>query len=166
MGLRGSPTTQIVFENMRVPAENLLEHERCGFLYALQALDHGRLGISAQALGIARAALEHSVRYAGERRQFGKPIKEFEGIQFKLADMATRVTAARALLYVAATAKDRGDLRRVRLCVGLSHRTPVSRCEGDGDLRRNVRDSAHHHRAGALRTHLIHEERLSGVQCI
>jgi alkylation response protein AidB-like acyl-CoA dehydrogenase len=109
MGLRGSPTTQIVFENMRVPAENLLEHERCGFLYALQALDHGRLGISAQALGIARAALEHSVRYAGERRQFGKPIKEFEGIQFKLADMATRVTAARALLYVAATAKDRGE---------------------------------------------------------
>lgn len=109
MGLRASPTVQLAFDNLRVPAENLLGQEGQGFIYAMQSLDHGRLGISAQAIGIARAALEHSVRYAGERRQFGQPIKEFEAIQFKLADMATRITAARALLYSAAAAKDRGE---------------------------------------------------------
>ncbi len=109
MGLRASPTTQLVFENLRVPADRLLGQEGQGFIYAMQSLDHGRLGISAQAIGIARSALEHSVRYAGERRQFGKPIKEFEGIQFKLADMATRIAAARSLLYMAARAKDRGE---------------------------------------------------------
>ena len=109
LGLRASPTVQLAFDNLRVPAENLLGQEGQGFIYAMQSLDHGRLGISAQAIGIARAALEHSVRYAGERRQFGQPIKEFEAIQFKLADMATRITAARALLYSAAAAKDRGE---------------------------------------------------------
>ncbi len=80
-----------------------------GFVYAMQSLDNGRLGIAAQAIGIARAALELSTAYAAERRQFGTPIKEFEGIQFKLADMTTRVTASRALLHAAAAAKDRGD---------------------------------------------------------
>ena len=76
---------------------------------AMQSLDNGRLGIAAQAIGIARSALEHATRYAAERRQFNQPIKEFEAIQFKLADMATRVTASRALLYSAAAAKDRGE---------------------------------------------------------
>jgi alkylation response protein AidB-like acyl-CoA dehydrogenase len=109
MGLRGSPTVQLIFDNLRVPAANLLGEEGSGFVYAMQSLDSGRLGIAAQAIGIARAALEHSVAYAAERRQFGKPIKEFQAIQFKLADMATRVTAARALLYAAAAAKDRGE---------------------------------------------------------
>ncbi|HEX6964704.1 MAG TPA: acyl-CoA dehydrogenase [Gemmatimonadaceae bacterium] len=109
MGLRASPTVQLTFDNLRVPAENLLGQEGQGFVYAMQSLDHGRLGISAQAIGIARSALEHSVRYAGERRQFGQPINQFEAIQFKLADMATRITAARALLYSAAAAKDRGE---------------------------------------------------------
>ena len=80
-----------------------------GFIYAMQCLENGRLGIAAQAIGIARAALEHSVDYAAERKQFGKPIKEFQAIQFKLADMATRITSARALLYAAASAKDRGE---------------------------------------------------------
>ena len=108
LGLRASPTVQLSFDNLRVPAANLLGAEGSGFVYALQSLDNGRLGIAAQALGIARAAMEHSVAYAAERRQFGKPIKEFEAIQFKLADMATRITAARALLYSAAAAKDRG----------------------------------------------------------
>jgi alkylation response protein AidB-like acyl-CoA dehydrogenase len=75
----------------------------------MQALDFGRLGIAAQAIGIARAALEYAASYAAERRQFGKPIKEFQAIQFKLADMAARVTAARALLYAAAAAKERGE---------------------------------------------------------
>jgi cyclohexanecarboxyl-CoA dehydrogenase len=109
MGLRASPTVQLIFDNLRVPAANVLGDASRGFIYAMQSLDNGRLGISAQALGIARSALEHSTRYAAERRQFGKPIKEYQAIQFKLADMATRVTASRALLYSAAAAKDRGE---------------------------------------------------------
>jgi alkylation response protein AidB-like acyl-CoA dehydrogenase len=109
LGLRASPTVQVTFDRMRVPAGHLLGQEGKGFVYAMQSLDHGRLGVAAQAVGIARAALEYSVRYAAERRQFGHPIKEFEAIQFKLANMATRVTAARALLYSAASAKDRGE---------------------------------------------------------
>ena len=109
LGLRASPTVQLSFDRMHVPADQLLGQEGKGFVYAMQSLDHGRLGVAAQAVGIARAALEYSVRYAGERRQFGHPIKEFEGIQFKLANMATRITAARALLYSAASAKDRGE---------------------------------------------------------
>ncbi|HVB30635.1 MAG TPA: acyl-CoA dehydrogenase family protein [Gemmatimonadaceae bacterium] len=108
MGLRASPTVQLAFDNLRVPAANLLGEPGSGFLYAMQSLDNGRLGIAAQSVGIARAALEYSAAYAAERRQFGKPIKEFQAIQFKLADMATRVSAARALLHAAATAKDRG----------------------------------------------------------
>jgi alkylation response protein AidB-like acyl-CoA dehydrogenase len=80
-----------------------------GFVYAMQGLDNGRLGIAAQAIGIGRRALEHAVRYAGERQQFGSPLKDFQAIQFKLADMAAQVTAAQTLLYAAATAKDRGE---------------------------------------------------------
>jgi hypothetical protein len=109
MGLRASPTVQLVFDRMRVPADRLVGEEGQGFVYAMQSLEHGRLGIGAQAVGIARRALELSVEYANERRQFDHPIKEFEGVQFKLADMATRVHAARALLHAAAAAKDRGD---------------------------------------------------------
>jgi alkylation response protein AidB-like acyl-CoA dehydrogenase len=109
LGLRASPTVQLAFDNVRVPAANLLGEHSQGFVYAMQSLDSGRLGIAAQAIGIARSALEHATRYAAERRQFGKPIKEFQAIQFKLADMAMRVTAARALLHAAAAAKDRGQ---------------------------------------------------------
>ncbi|HEX6628135.1 MAG TPA: acyl-CoA dehydrogenase family protein [Gemmatimonadaceae bacterium] len=109
LGLRASPTVQLNFDNMRVPAENLLGDETQGFVYAMQSLDNGRLGIAAQAIGIARSALEHSVAYAAERKQFGKPLKEFEAIQFKLADMAMRVAGSRALLHAAAAAKDRGQ---------------------------------------------------------
>ncbi|NUQ11452.1 MAG: acyl-CoA dehydrogenase family protein [Gemmatimonadaceae bacterium] len=109
LGLRSSPTVQLHFDEMRVPASNVLGDPSHGFIYAMQSLEHGRLGIAAQAIGIARAALEVAVRYAAERRQFGKPIKEFQAIQFKLADMATKVTASRALLYAAAAARDRGE---------------------------------------------------------
>jgi alkylation response protein AidB-like acyl-CoA dehydrogenase len=109
LGLRASPTVQLIFDRMMVPAENLLGEPGNGFVQAMQALDFGRLGIAAQAIGIARAALEYAASYAAERRQFGKPIKEFQAIQFKLADMAARVTAARALLYAAAAAKERGE---------------------------------------------------------
>ena len=109
LGLRSSPTVQLHFDEMRVPSSNLVGDASHGFIYAMQSLEHGRLGISAQAIGIARAALEVAVAYAAERRQFGKPIKEFQAIQFKLADMTTRVAASRALLYAAAAAKDRGE---------------------------------------------------------
>ncbi len=109
MGLRASPTVQLAFDQVRVPADHLLGEQGMGFIYAMQSLDNGRLGISAQAIGIAHAALHHATEYARERRQFGKPIREFQAIQFKLADMATRISAARALLHAAASAKDRGE---------------------------------------------------------
>jgi alkylation response protein AidB-like acyl-CoA dehydrogenase len=109
LGLRASPTLQIVLDNCRVPADRLVGEEGRGFTYALGSLDHGRLGIASQAIGIARAALEASTRYVGERKQFGKNIGEFQAIQFKLADMATRITAARTLLHTAAAAKERGE---------------------------------------------------------
>ena len=109
MGLRASPTVQLHFTDMRVPGDRLLGQVGSGFIYAMQSLDNGRLGIAAQAIGIAEAALRHSAAYAAERKQFGKPIKEFQAIQFKLADMATRVASARALLHMSATAKDRGE---------------------------------------------------------
>ncbi|MBL8996744.1 MAG: acyl-CoA dehydrogenase family protein [Gemmatimonadales bacterium] len=110
MGLRASPTVQLVFDGMRVPGDRMLGAEGQGFIYAMQSLEHGRLGISAQAIGIARAAFEAARAYAMERKQFGQPIAEFQGVQFKLADMATRLTAARALLHTVAAAKDRGVL--------------------------------------------------------
>jgi alkylation response protein AidB-like acyl-CoA dehydrogenase len=109
MGLRASPTVQLTFDNLRVPANRLLGEPGQGLAYALASLDQGRLGIAAQAIGIARAALDHAVRYAGERRQFGQPIRAHGAIQAKLADMATRVAQARALIYSAAAARDRGE---------------------------------------------------------
>ncbi len=109
MGLRASPTVQLVFDNLRVPIDQLLGEPDAGFIYAMASLEHGRLGIATQAVGIARAAFDHAVAYAAERRQFGKAIKEHEAIQFKLADMATRISGARALLFAAAAAKDRGE---------------------------------------------------------
>ncbi|GJG87739.1 acyl-CoA dehydrogenase [Gemmatimonadetes bacterium T265] len=109
LGLRSSPTVQVVFEDLRVPAANLVGEEGQGFVYAMQSLDHGRLGIAAQALGIARAALTAARDYADQRKQFGQPIRNFQAIQFKLADMASRIAAARALLHQTAAAKDRGE---------------------------------------------------------
>jgi alkylation response protein AidB-like acyl-CoA dehydrogenase len=109
LGLRSSPTVQLTFDNMRVPASNLLGEPHMGFVYAMQSLENGRLGIAAQAVGIARAALEAATAYAAERHQFDRPIREFQAIQFKLADMATRIAASRCLLHAAARAKDRGE---------------------------------------------------------
>lgn len=108
MGLRASPTVQLNFDGLRVPAANLLGDEGQGFIYAMRSLDNGRLGIAAQAIGIARAALDASLDYAAERKQFGQPIREFQAIQFKLADMGARIASARALLHATAAAKDRG----------------------------------------------------------
>jgi alkylation response protein AidB-like acyl-CoA dehydrogenase len=107
LGIRGSPTAEIVFEDVKVPAANRLGDEGAGFKIALAVLDRSRPGIGAQALGIAEGAFDLARRYAGERRQFGKPIMEFQGIQFMLADMATQIEAARALTYAAGEALER-----------------------------------------------------------
>ncbi len=112
MGLRASNTAPVYFENLRLSGDHLLGEAGEGFVYALEALDGGRLSVGAQACGIARAALEHATRYAAERRQFGRAIGEFEAVQFKLADMATRLAAARALLLEAARRKDAGEPAR------------------------------------------------------
>jgi alkylation response protein AidB-like acyl-CoA dehydrogenase len=109
MGLRASNTVALALDDLRLPADHLLGEEGAGFGYAMEALDAGRLGIAAQAVGIARRALEHAVAYCAERKQFGQPLREFEGVQFKLADMATRVEAARALALGAAARRDRGE---------------------------------------------------------
>jgi len=108
-GLRGSETVSIAFNDLRVGPEALLGEADKGFIYALSSLEGGRLGVGAQALGIAEAALEHAVDYAAVRKQFGRPIKDFQGLAFKLADMATRVEASRGLLYRAARAWDGGQ---------------------------------------------------------
>jgi alkylation response protein AidB-like acyl-CoA dehydrogenase len=109
MGQRASETVGISFHEMFVADDQLLGDPSMGFIYALQGLDSGRLGIAALAVGIAQAALEHALAYADERRQFGQAIRGFQGMQFKLANMAVRIEAARALLHRAAAAKDVGE---------------------------------------------------------
>jgi alkylation response protein AidB-like acyl-CoA dehydrogenase len=109
LGIKGSPTGQPIFEDVRVPAANLIGEEGRGMHVALGTLDHSRLGVAAQAVGIAQGATDHAAAYALERRQFGRPIAEFQGIQFKLADMETRTAAARELLYRACAKIDRGE---------------------------------------------------------
>jgi alkylation response protein AidB-like acyl-CoA dehydrogenase len=109
LGIRGSPTGQPIFEDVRVPAGNLIGTEGEGFKVAMATLDHSRLGVAAQALGIAQGATDYAAAYAKERRQFGKPIASFQAIQFKLADMETQCAAGRELLYKACAKVDRGE---------------------------------------------------------
>ncbi|MBS3872090.1 MAG: acyl-CoA dehydrogenase [Firmicutes bacterium] len=106
LGIRASSTTELIFEDCRIPATNLLGKEGDGFKIAMQTLDGGRIGIAAQALGIAQAALDESLRYAKERQQFAKPIGTFQAIQWMIADMGTEIEAARLLVYRAAWLKD------------------------------------------------------------
>ncbi len=106
LGMRASETASVVFEDCKVPAENLLGNEGEGFTQAMKILDGGRISIAALSVGIAQGAFEAAVKYAKERRQFGKPIAEFQAIQFKLADMATQIEAARLLTQQAAFLKD------------------------------------------------------------
>lgn len=108
LGLRASSTTELIFEDCRVPAANMLGAEGEGFKIAMATLDGGRIGIGTQAVGIARACLDASVAYAREREQFGRAIGEFQAIQWKIADMATQIDAARLLVYRASRLRDRG----------------------------------------------------------
>ena len=109
MGMRTVGTGAVVLEGVRLPADHLVGEEGQGLAYATDGADAARLGVAALAVGIARRALEHAVAYCGERRQFGRALREFDAVQFKLADMATRVDAARALAHVTAARQDRGE---------------------------------------------------------
>jgi butyryl-CoA dehydrogenase len=111
MGIRASSTAELVFEDCRVPAQNLLGREGMGFVVAMKTLDQSRPGVAAQALGIAQGAFDEAVSYARKREQFGRPIVAFQGLQFMLADMATRIEAARALIYAVCRAVDAGEKR-------------------------------------------------------
>src|SRR5215217_2321209 len=108
MGISAAWSCSMFFEDMRVPAKNILGKEGEGFKVAMSTLDGGRIGIASQALGIARAAYEEAVRYSGERKSFGKPIREHQAIQFMIADMAMEIDAARLLVWRAALLKDKG----------------------------------------------------------
>ena len=116
MGWRGQPTRQVVLDDCAVPAGNLLGEEGAGFRYAMMGLDGGRLNIAAAALGGAQAALEKALAYAGERQAFGKPIDQFQSLQFKLADMETELQAARVFLRQAAWKLDNADKDATRHC--------------------------------------------------
>jgi alkylation response protein AidB-like acyl-CoA dehydrogenase len=108
LGVRSSDTSELIFEDCRIPAENLLGQEGHGFIDTLRILDRGRIGIAAFSVGIAQASLEASIKYAGGRRQFGHAIAEFQAVQFKIAEMATKVAAARLLTFRAAALRDEG----------------------------------------------------------
>ena len=105
MGIRGSATYELIFTDCRIPKENLLGKKGEGFKIAMHTLDGGRIGIAAQALGIAEGALERTIEYVKERKQFGRSIAQFQNTQFQLADMATKVQAAQMMVYRAAIAK-------------------------------------------------------------
>ena len=170
LGIRASSTCELVLERCRVPKENVLGEPGKGYKIAIETLNEGRIGIGAQMVGLAQGAFEHAVRYAQERQQFGKPIAEFQGVQFELAEMATQIEAARLLTYNAARLRDDGlpfvkeaamaklfasraaervaskvdrDPRRVRLHPGVPGREVLPRPEGGPDLR------GHHQHAAA-----------------
>jgi alkylation response protein AidB-like acyl-CoA dehydrogenase len=121
MGIRGSPTREVILEGARIPLDRLIGEEGRGFAYALTTLDYSRPAIAAQALGIAQGALDAATAYAAERRQFGKAIGEFEGVGFMLADMAMKVEASRLLVYRALAACDANDPT-------MTYRSAVAKC--------------------------------------
>ena len=134
MGIRGSPTREVYFDRTEIPADRLIGEEGEGFAYAMRTLDYSRPTIAAQALGIAQGAFDVAARYANERRQFGKPIAHFEGIQFLLADMAMEVEAARLLVYRAASLVDAKDPR-------MTYFASVAKCYA-GDVAMKVTTDA------------------------
>jgi alkylation response protein AidB-like acyl-CoA dehydrogenase len=109
LGIKGSPTREVYLDNVRLPADRMIGAEGTGFETAMRTLDHTRITIAAQAVGVAQGALDHALGYAKERQQFGKPISDFQGLQFLLADMGMKVEAARQLTYAAAGRSERGD---------------------------------------------------------
>jgi alkylation response protein AidB-like acyl-CoA dehydrogenase len=132
LGIRGSPTGQPIFDGVRVPEENVVGDVGQGFKVAMGTLDRSRLGVAAQALGIAQGATDYAAAYAKERRQFGQPINGFQGIQFKLADMETQCAAARELLYQACAKIDRSDA--ARSASGLADDVPPLSHPADSDI--------------------------------
>ncbi|MGA5522474.1 acyl-CoA dehydrogenase [Streptomyces pseudogriseolus] len=109
LGIKGSPTREVYLDNVRIPADRMIGEEGTGFATAMRTLDHTRITIAAQALGIAQGALDYAKGYVKERKQFGKPVADFQGVQFMLADMAMKIEAARQLTYAAAAKSERGD---------------------------------------------------------
>ncbi|NJQ02728.1 acyl-CoA dehydrogenase [Streptomyces sp. PLAI1-29] len=109
LGIKGSPTREVYLDNVRIPADRMIGEEGTGFATAMKTLDHTRITIAAQALGIAQGALDYAKGYVRERKQFGKPIADFQGVQFMLADMAMKIEAARQLTYAAAAKSERVD---------------------------------------------------------
>ncbi|MGQ5657097.1 acyl-CoA dehydrogenase family protein [Streptomyces sp. EKR5.2] len=109
LGIKGSPTREVYFDNVRIPADRMIGAEGTGFATAMKTLDHTRITIAAQALGVAQGAFDYAKGYVKERKQFGKAIADFQGIQFMLADMAMKIEAARQLTYAAAAKSERGD---------------------------------------------------------
>jgi hypothetical protein len=126
LGMRSCDTRGLIFENCKVPAGNLIGNEGEGFKQAMTILDGGRVSIAALSVGIAQAALEHSIKYAKERKQFGKFLAEFQGIQFKLSDMATEVEAARLLTYKAAKLKDEGKDFKLPACIAKYYASEIA----------------------------------------
>ncbi len=126
MGIRGSSTTELIFEDCKVPKENLLGSEGMGFKIALQTLDGGRIGVGAQALGIAQGAIDEVLKYVKERKQFGKSIGAFQGLQWYIADMITETEAARLLVYNAAMKKDRGILTSADAAMAKKYASDVA----------------------------------------
>jgi alkylation response protein AidB-like acyl-CoA dehydrogenase len=109
LGIKGSPTREVYFDNVRLPADRIIGEEGKGFEYAMRTLDHTRITIAAQAVGVAQGALDYVLGYVKERQQFGKPIASFQGVEFMLADMGMKIEAARQLTYAAAGRSERGD---------------------------------------------------------
>jgi alkylation response protein AidB-like acyl-CoA dehydrogenase len=132
LGIRGSPTGQPIFDGVRVPQENVIGEVNQGFKVAMGTLDRSRLGVAAQALGIAQGATDYAAAYARERKQFGKPINSFQAIQFKLADMETQCAAGRELLYQACAKIDRSDA--ARSASGLATAEPRQSHPADADI--------------------------------
>jgi alkylation response protein AidB-like acyl-CoA dehydrogenase len=109
LGIKGSPTREVYLDNVRIPADRLIGEEGKGFEYAMKTLDHTRITIAAQAIGVAQGALDYALGYVQERQQFGKAVAEFQGLQFMIADMGMKIEAARQLTYAAAGRSERGD---------------------------------------------------------
>ena len=144
LGIKGSPTTELYFENCRIPGDRIIGEPGTGFKTALATLDHTRPTIGAQAVGIAQGALDAAIAYTKERKQFGKSISDFQGVQFMLADMAMKVEAARLMVYSAAARAERGE-SNAGLHLG-----------GVEVFRLGCRDGGHHRRRAALRRLRLH----------